>query len=265
MLSLYPVARGQRSMAAAVDDGSIRLFGEPDLVEALPTWFAPVGGDARWAHRGHRGRRLSRATRQRVSVTLRDPARHLRVEPAGEREVAGEQLAGHDRHDRHQPVGDARRQADRRPRRARPPRGRSDMTIRLDPELAEPHEQRVDVGRGRARRREHEDRVAGFGEGERAVEEVGGGVRIGGDPGQLLELQRQLPGRGVLVAAPDDDEPVARARRDGARRPPPRAPSRAPRPGRPARRRAPRLGAAVGGVPRRAPSTSRAIASSSAV
>ena len=35
MLSLYPVARGERSMAAAVDDGSIRLFGEPDLVEAL--------------------------------------------------------------------------------------------------------------------------------------------------------------------------------------------------------------------------------------
>jgi len=45
VLSLYPVARGQRSMAAAVDDGSIRLFGEPDLVEALPTWFAPMAGD----------------------------------------------------------------------------------------------------------------------------------------------------------------------------------------------------------------------------
>jgi DNA-binding HxlR family transcriptional regulator len=41
VLSLYPVARGQRSMAAAVGDGSIRLFGEPDLVEALPTWFQP--------------------------------------------------------------------------------------------------------------------------------------------------------------------------------------------------------------------------------
>jgi DNA-binding HxlR family transcriptional regulator len=37
--ALYPVARGQRSMAAAVEDGSIRLFGEPDLVEAAPTWF----------------------------------------------------------------------------------------------------------------------------------------------------------------------------------------------------------------------------------
>jgi DNA-binding HxlR family transcriptional regulator len=36
---LYPVARGQRSMRAAVDDGSVRLFGEPHLVQALPGWF----------------------------------------------------------------------------------------------------------------------------------------------------------------------------------------------------------------------------------
>jgi DNA-binding HxlR family transcriptional regulator len=40
--SLYPVARGQRSMGAAVGDGSIRLFGEPDLVDALPSWFRPT-------------------------------------------------------------------------------------------------------------------------------------------------------------------------------------------------------------------------------
>jgi hypothetical protein len=37
--SLYPVARGERAMAAAVADGSIRLFGEPVLVDALPGWF----------------------------------------------------------------------------------------------------------------------------------------------------------------------------------------------------------------------------------
>jgi DNA-binding HxlR family transcriptional regulator len=49
VLSLDPVARGERSMAAAVDDGSIRLFGEPDLVAALPTWFAPVKGTGRVA------------------------------------------------------------------------------------------------------------------------------------------------------------------------------------------------------------------------
>jgi DNA-binding HxlR family transcriptional regulator len=36
---LYPVARGERSMQAAVEDGSVRLFGEPDLVQALPSWF----------------------------------------------------------------------------------------------------------------------------------------------------------------------------------------------------------------------------------
>jgi hypothetical protein len=36
---LYPVARGARSMRAAIQDGSVRVFGEPDLVQALPTWF----------------------------------------------------------------------------------------------------------------------------------------------------------------------------------------------------------------------------------
>ena len=49
MPSLFPVASGVRSMAAAVDDGSIRLFGDPDLVAALPTWFATVMGTARVA------------------------------------------------------------------------------------------------------------------------------------------------------------------------------------------------------------------------
>jgi DNA-binding HxlR family transcriptional regulator len=37
--ALYPVARGERSMAAAIDDGSVQLFGDPALVEALPGWF----------------------------------------------------------------------------------------------------------------------------------------------------------------------------------------------------------------------------------
>ena len=43
--SLYPVARGQRSMSAAVGDGSVRVYGEPDLVDALPTWFIPAARD----------------------------------------------------------------------------------------------------------------------------------------------------------------------------------------------------------------------------
>jgi hypothetical protein len=44
---LYPVARGQRSMREAVRDGSVRLFGEPDLVQALPTWFRTPDREAR--------------------------------------------------------------------------------------------------------------------------------------------------------------------------------------------------------------------------
>jgi DNA-binding HxlR family transcriptional regulator len=41
---LYPIARGARSWADALADGSVRLFGEPDLVAALPGWF--LGRDA---------------------------------------------------------------------------------------------------------------------------------------------------------------------------------------------------------------------------
>jgi DNA-binding HxlR family transcriptional regulator len=43
---LYPVARGERSMRAAVEDGTVRLFGEPDLVQALPTWFRAPSHEA---------------------------------------------------------------------------------------------------------------------------------------------------------------------------------------------------------------------------
>ena len=41
---LYPIARGLRSWTDAAIDGSVRLYGDPELVAALPTWFIPVGG-----------------------------------------------------------------------------------------------------------------------------------------------------------------------------------------------------------------------------
>jgi len=46
---LYPIARGLRSWTEAAADGSVRVYGEPELVAALPVWFLPVerGGDAR--------------------------------------------------------------------------------------------------------------------------------------------------------------------------------------------------------------------------
>jgi hypothetical protein len=37
--SLLPVARGVRSWREALADQSVRLFGAPDLVAALPSWF----------------------------------------------------------------------------------------------------------------------------------------------------------------------------------------------------------------------------------
>lgn len=38
--AIYPIARGERTWADAIADGSVQLFGEPELIRALPTWFA---------------------------------------------------------------------------------------------------------------------------------------------------------------------------------------------------------------------------------
>ncbi len=43
--TLYPIARGSRSWTDAVADGSVRIYGKPDLVAALPGWFLPVAQD----------------------------------------------------------------------------------------------------------------------------------------------------------------------------------------------------------------------------
>jgi DNA-binding HxlR family transcriptional regulator len=39
---LFPIARAQRSWTEAIADGSVRVYGEPDLVRALPTWFMAI-------------------------------------------------------------------------------------------------------------------------------------------------------------------------------------------------------------------------------
>jgi len=39
---LYPIARGTRSWTDAVADGSVRVYGQPELVAALPGWFMPI-------------------------------------------------------------------------------------------------------------------------------------------------------------------------------------------------------------------------------
>jgi DNA-binding HxlR family transcriptional regulator len=39
---LLPISRGERNWTAAIDDGSIQIFGEPRLVRALPSWFLSV-------------------------------------------------------------------------------------------------------------------------------------------------------------------------------------------------------------------------------
>jgi hypothetical protein len=39
---VFPIARGIRSWAEAAADGSVRVYGEPELVAALPGWFLPA-------------------------------------------------------------------------------------------------------------------------------------------------------------------------------------------------------------------------------
>ena len=58
------------------------------------------------------------------------------------------------------------------------------------------------------RGRHGEGREAGLDERQRPVDEVGRGVRVGQHVGQLLELQRPLARRGVVVAATEHDAAV---------------------------------------------------------
>ncbi len=46
---LFPIARGTRDWTAAIEDGSVRVFGDPELITALPSWFLPAESDARVA------------------------------------------------------------------------------------------------------------------------------------------------------------------------------------------------------------------------
>jgi DNA-binding HxlR family transcriptional regulator len=39
---LYPIARALRTWTEAIDDGSVRVYGEPALVREMPSWFTPT-------------------------------------------------------------------------------------------------------------------------------------------------------------------------------------------------------------------------------
>jgi DNA-binding HxlR family transcriptional regulator len=39
--TLYPISRGLRTWASAIADESVALYGDPDLVRAMPGWFRP--------------------------------------------------------------------------------------------------------------------------------------------------------------------------------------------------------------------------------
>ena len=44
---LYPIARGWRTWTEAMNDGTVRVYGEPELVAAFPSWFLTVQPSAR--------------------------------------------------------------------------------------------------------------------------------------------------------------------------------------------------------------------------
>ncbi len=53
--ALYPIARAIRSWTDAIADRSVRLYGEPTLVAAMPGWFLPVERhEVAWPHRSPR-------------------------------------------------------------------------------------------------------------------------------------------------------------------------------------------------------------------
>lgn len=39
---LYTISRALRTWTEAIDDGSVRVYGEPELVRALPSWFMAI-------------------------------------------------------------------------------------------------------------------------------------------------------------------------------------------------------------------------------
>src|SRR3954470_13121137 len=136
---------------------------------------------------------------------LRDVARVIGIETPCPRRVHGVELPRDDGRDRRQVLRQAAYETDR------PPGEREEVaTIRDDHGVgaqlvAEPPQQRLDLRRGTPGRRQREDREPGVDEGNRTVAEVRGGVGVGDHLCELLELERPLARRRVLVAAPDDD------------------------------------------------------------
>jgi DNA-binding HxlR family transcriptional regulator len=47
--ALYPISRGLRDWAAAIADRSVNLYGAPELIRALPTWFLRAGDQGKRA------------------------------------------------------------------------------------------------------------------------------------------------------------------------------------------------------------------------
>src|SRR3954470_1101873 len=156
---------------------------------------------ARWGRRSTNPLPIAVSARPR---DLRDVARVIGIQTPCPRRVHGVELSGDDGRDRREVLRQAARETDR------PPGERQEVvTIRDDHRVGaevvtEPPEQRLEIGGGTPGRRQREDREPGIDEGNRTVAEVRGGVRVGDDLCELLELERPLARGRVLVAAPHD-------------------------------------------------------------
>jgi DNA-binding HxlR family transcriptional regulator len=73
--ALYQIARGLRDWAWAVSGGSVAIYGEPELVRALPAWFGSVRSDPRLLYGAPPQAFASASTAaKRVRVALQRPS-----------------------------------------------------------------------------------------------------------------------------------------------------------------------------------------------
>ena len=119
------------------------------------------------------------------------------------REPHRRELTGDDRRQRAQPLRHARHE----PHRSRPEAEHapwSEITITLAPSLDQAVDRRLHALERGPRRCDRDHRPAGTDRRDRAVHQVGGGIRLEEQPGELADLQRDLE-RGAVVDPAGDD------------------------------------------------------------
>lgn len=79
--ALYPISRGERGWEVAVADRSVQLYGEPQLVRALPSWFLPAQEDTTPGHAVQTTSLAAQPSRSSVILKTGRPAPDLERGP----------------------------------------------------------------------------------------------------------------------------------------------------------------------------------------